>query len=208
MKPTHKTRESWLMAALQLLKPLFTSNGYKVPEKVRVSCGFPSRNPLGQRKRAIGECWSDSSSKGKVFEIFISPTISKPLDVIDTLVHEIVHATVGLKCGHKGAFKVCALKVGLEGKMTQASAGAELKKHLEGLLVKLGVYPHDTLDGTKMTNGKKPEGCRLLKASCPECTYVVRVTRKWLDVAIPTCPNPECGNFGEEMVEGDTEKDG
>lgn len=189
----HKTREAWLMAAVDLLKPLFTENSYKVPEKLRVSCGFPSHNAFG-KKQAEGECWSDHASKGKIFEIFISPILEKPVAVLDVLVHEIVHATVGLKCGHKGAFKTCAIKVGLEGKMTSAAAGPDLLKRLGKLVPTLGTYPHDEL--SKMTNGKEKAGTRLLKITCPGCGYVLRVTRKWLEVGSPTC----C--CGEEFEEG------
>jgi len=35
----------------------------------------------------------------------------------------------------------------------------------------------------------KPQGTRLLKASCPGCGYTVRITQKWLTKAgTPTCP--------------------
>lgn len=185
----HKTREQWLLAGLELVKPEFTRIGQKVPKRIRVSCGFPSKNPLGNKKRRIGECWADKASKGKFFEIFISPTLDKPFDVLDTLVHEVVHAVVGLECGHKGEFRKVAKAVGLTGKMSQASAGPELKERLYALLNELGDYPHDEL--SKMTNGRKKDTCRLLKAECPGCGYVIRVTRKWMEKAgLPTCP---CG---------------
>ena len=29
---------------------------------------------------------------------------------------------------------------------------------------------------------------RMLKCECPACGYTVRTTRKWLDIAVPTCP--------------------
>lgn len=41
----------------------------------------------------------------------------------------------------------------------------------------------------------------LLGVACVGCTYTVRVTRKWLDVAAPTCPNPDCMDFGKPMQE-------
>lgn len=199
MKSFFKTREQWLMSALELCKPLFTETGSKVPDKIRVSCGFPSRNAFGARKQSIGECWTDDASKGKVFEIFISPVLSEPLRVLDVLVHEIVHAVVGLKAGHKAPFKKVALAVGLEGKMTATVAGAELKKVLEKHCKTLGAYPHDELN--KMTNGKKKESCRLLKASCPDCGYIIRVARKWIEVGLPTC----CcgGEFQDDSEDAD-----
>jgi hypothetical protein len=33
------------------------------------------------------------------------------------------------------------------------------------------------------------------------CGYLVRVTQKWLDVAAPTCPNPDCPSMGKPMQE-------
>lgn len=188
MTAKHKTREQWLNAAVKLAISLFATSGKKVPVNLRVSCGFPSRNALGSKKRRIGECWSDKASEGKVFEIFISPVLSKPFEVFDTLVHEMVHATVGLECGHRGEFRVVATAVGLEGKMTSCGAGPELKKRINELLPKLGAYPHEKLD--KMTNGRKRDVCRLVKAACPACGYTIRTTRKWLEVGLPTCP---CG---------------
>lgn len=193
---TYQTREQWLNAGVLLLTPLFERLKRKVPKKLRVSCGFPSRNAFG-RRQADGECWSDKASAGKVFEIFISPILNKPVDVLDCLTHELVHATVGLEHKHGGDFKKVALAIGLEGKMTSASAGKALLKELRVMADSLGAYPHDKLD--QMTNGKKKEGCRLLPASCPSCGYKIRVTRKWLEVGLPTCP------CGEDFVEGDGE---
>lgn len=188
MKQKFKTREEWLMAGLSLIVPIFGDAGHKVPAKIRVSCGFPSQNPLGLKKRRIGECWADKASAGKFFEIFISPTLNKVDQVLDTLVHEVVHATVGLEAGHKAPFKKVALSVGLnKGKMTEAGAGPELLERINVIADKLGPYPHDVL--SKMTNGKPKDKCRLLKAECPKCGYVIRVTKKWVEESgLPTCP--------------------
>lgn len=183
----YPTREAWLNAALLLLSREFKEEfGKPVPKALRVSCGFPSRNALGNKKRRVGECWSDKASDGKVFEIFISPLLSKPIEVLDTTLHEMIHATVGLECGHKGEFVRVWKRMGFVGKPTADEAGPELITALKPLAVKLGPYPHDRLN--RMTNGKKPDKCRLVKAECEECGYVIRTTRKWIDEAgLPTC---------------------
>ena len=36
----------------------------------------------------------------------------------------------------------------------------------------------------------KVQSTRLLKALCPDCGYVIRVTAKWVEVGLPVCP---CG---------------
>lgn len=197
MPSKYRTREEWLHAAMIELRPLFKSK--KVPKRVRVSCGFPSKNAFGAKRRRIGEAWADSASHGKYFEIFISPVLSHkdPVLLLDTLLHEMVHTAVGLEHGHKQPFRKVALEVGLVPPMASAGAGPALAAELKLLYKKLGPYPHDEL--SKMTNGKKPDKCRMYKVICPEedCGYTVRVTKKWIDVGFPTCV---CGT---EMVLGD-----
>jgi hypothetical protein len=34
----------------------------------------------------------------------------------------------------------------------------------------------------------KMQSTRLLKASCPEYSYTIRLTKKWADLRLPTCP--------------------
>ena len=179
-------REAWLMDATRRLRPLFAEHGYTVPDKIRVSCGWPSIKAMGRKSRRIGECWPTQCSKDGTWEIFISPILAKPLDVLDVLVHEIVHAVVGIECGHRGPFRVCATKLGLTGKMTATEAGPELKARLNGVSAGMASYPHAPLDGKAR---EKKQSTRMLKLTCPsaECGYVVRTTRKWLDVGVPTC---------------------
>lgn len=45
------------------------------------------------------------------------------------------------------------------------------------------------MNSAERIGGKKKQSTRMIKASCPECGYTVRVTRKWLDTAgAPICP--------------------
>ena len=199
----HATREAWLTAGIELLRPHFEAAGYTVPENVKVTCGWPSKSALSVKRQAIGECWSDDASAGKVFEMFISPTLAEPVGVLATLTHELVHATVGLAAKHRGPFKRCAIAVGLEGKMRSTHAGDKLRAVLDGYATELGEYPHKEL--RNMTNGQRKQGARLVKAECECCAYTVRVTRKWLDMAgAPLCPMDGCDKHGQPLtvVEG------
>ena len=42
----------------------------------------------------------------------------------------------------------------------------------------------------------------MLKAECPECGYTIRLTKKWADLGLPTCPTEggalalDCGENG------------
>lgn len=187
MRMKYKTREEWLMAGVALCNKIFMDVGHTVPKNIRVSCGLPSKGAFAKKQR-IGECWSDSCSRGKMFEIFISPVLDDPCRVLDVLIHEIVHAIVGLKCGHRGQFKKVAVDVGLEGPMRSTHAGPVLKDRLNSLNKTLGVYPHQQL--TKFNSSEKTQSTRLIKITCNECGYICRTTQKWLNVGTPTC---HCG---------------
>lgn len=186
----HQTREQWLLAAVNLLRPLFEHRSYPVPATVRVTCGWPSRSALSPKSKRIGECWSPDASADGTTEIFISPYLVEADSkggVLATLVHEIVHAVVGLEAKHGKPFKKCATKIGLVGKMTATEAGDELLEVLKEIATQLGKYPHAKLDQLK--SPRKAQTTRMVKCECKTCGYVVRTTRKWLEeVGAPHCP--------------------
>lgn len=180
------TREAWLNKATDALRPLFAQHAFEIPANVKATCGFPSRGGLSQRKRTIGQCWDADQSAAKVFEVFISPVIAEPVEVLAVLAHEMAHAAVGLKCGHKGAFKRCATAIGLEGKMTETKPGESFKRFAAETIKAIGDYPHQQLNpGLRL----KKQGTRLIKCECEECGYTVRTTRTWIETAgTPICP--------------------
>ena len=195
------TREFWLERAASALEAMLGVAGFHMPDKYRVACGFPSVGGMGKKKRRIGECWDAKCSGDGTFEILVSPTLETPLDVLATLLHEMVHAVVGIECGHKGAFKSCAKTMGLEGPMTRTTPGEELTERLHALADELPMYPHAKLDG-RLRTGPKKQGTRMLKLVCP-CGYTVRTTKKWIETGLPTCA---CG--GQFVLEsGEPEDD-
>jgi hypothetical protein len=187
-------REQWLLHALDRMRPWYEPFGGVPP--VRVACGLPSVGAFSVKKRRVGECWNPAASADGVSEIFVSPTVADSVEVLGILAHEIVHAVVGCKHGHKGPFRRAALGIGLRGKMTATVPGDELAERLHALVGVLGAYPHATLDRSM----RKKQGTRMLKVECPDCGYTCRVTRKWLDSSgTPTCP------CGVRMIEVDAE---
>lgn len=191
MMSTTTTREDWLQRAISALRPLFTRVNTPIPKSLHVSVGFPSNRALSSKHQAIGQCWGGESSSDKRHHIFISPVVSKPVKVLEVLVHECVHAAVGLTEKHRGRFKRIAVELGLRGKMTSTHAGGELTAELEVIAKMLGKYPHGALDPAMRPVKKQPT--RLLKAVASECCgYLVRVTLKWLDEeGEPLCPHGE-----------------
>lgn len=184
-KTAFETRENWLLVCIEKLRPDFIEVGSTIPDKVRASCGWPSKSGLAQKKRRIGEAWSASCSGDETFEVFISPVLKDGRLVLATLVHELVHCAVGVEKGHKGPFKKIALAIGLEGKMTETTAGEALLKRIDVIIAEVGTYPHAEL---KSSNAPKKQGTRMLLVKCPDCGYQVRTTKKWLEVGVPTCP--------------------
>ncbi len=174
----HATREQWLNAAALLVRPLFDEQGANDYPRFRVSCGWPK----GGRGKTIGQAWHPESSGDGTSEIFISPALDEPVRVLDILIHELIHATVGNDAGHRGPFRKLAKAIGLEGKMTATVAGEELATKLLALTGNLGPYPHAELS----KSSRIKQGTRMLKLMC-ECGYTVRTTQKWIDVGLPTC---------------------
>ena len=65
MKPPgnqHDLRESWLRAAVNLLRPYFVDIGYPLPDHIRTAIAFPSTGRKGKR---LGECWHSTSSEDR-----------------------------------------------------------------------------------------------------------------------------------------------
>ena len=178
---TQKTnREAWLLDAVALVRPIFSEMNYEVPD-CQVSCGFAS---TGVKSGHIGQCWSRQSSRGEINQIFISPALSSPVEVLDTLVHELIHAVDDCQHKHGKEFKKMALKLGLVGPMRSASAGPKLKERLVLMAAKLGDYPHSALrvPAKVMARVNRP------RARCSACGYQVPMLKKFLAFGPPICP--------------------
>jgi hypothetical protein len=173
-------RQQWLELAVEALRSRFADVGYTVPEKFRVSIGWPKR---AASCGAIGECWSTDASSDRHAESFISPALSDGARIVDVMAHELVHATVGAAAGHGKLFKQCALRIGLCGPMRATTAGPEFTKWAESLFKRIGPYPAGFL-----TDSPK-QGTRMLKCECSTCGYIARVSQKWLaQSGPPICP--------------------
>jgi hypothetical protein len=178
-----QNRETYLGNAITELRPLFILHGFPIPKLVKVTCGWPSKSAGRSSKRRIGECWDKTASADKkTINIIISMVIDSPLEALDVLAHELVHAAVGNECGHRGPFKTLARAIGLEGKLTATTAGPELEKHLKGIVKTLGKYPHSKID----FDARKKQTTRMIKVECQNivnenCGMIFRTTRRWVD---------------------------
>ena len=182
---TTTNREDWLSAAVSELRPFFDAVGAPLPANVRVTCGFPSN---AKRSGAIGECWADTASADKTFEVLISPVLDDPFRVFDVLVHELCHSTAGAM-NHGLNFQRAASAMHLVPsagpKAWKATGpGPSFIPTFGAIVDSLGVYPHAALTMSK----RKVQTTRMLKAVCPSCGYTVRLTSKWAALGLPSCP--------------------
>lgn len=177
-----KTREEWLTFVSNQLRPHFVRVKAPIPVAVRFALGFTG---AGYRSKAIGECWDTKSSGDRHAEIFIKPDQDDPVKVGGILAHELVHAAVGVKEGHKGRFRSTCKALGFEGPMRSTLPGKVMQREVMDPILKLaGVLPHKKMS---FKSGKKKQGTRLLKAECATCGYTVRITAKWLQLGAPYC---------------------
>ena len=182
-------REAWLgYMTEEYIKPHFQAKGYTIPDGIKYSCSFSTKGAFkrkNQKRFVAGQCMSSKDEEGnhRNFEIVIVPNESNSIEVLDTLIHELCHATVGLDKGHGSIFANCAYAVGLTGKPKSTYATEELKATLAQWVEQAGEYPHESLQ----VNMRK-QSTRLYKCECKKCGYKMRISRAWLNYAIPKCP--------------------
>jgi hypothetical protein len=220
MKPpntpnTHDTREAWLRAGANELRPYFESCGLPLPEKIRYAIAFTS---TGRKSKRVGECWHSTSSEDTTYEIFIRADLAEPVEVLSVLVKELVHAALPVGAGHGKLFKDAATKIGLQGPMRGAQPGVLLRARLVDIAAALGPLPHASLhilDQAPLTaiavavDRPKKQRARMLKAHCEidNCTFVVRVAAQPVkDIGPPHCPKH--GAMTVELAPDDQPEDG
>ena len=189
-----RTKENWLTDAVRELENEFKTENLIMPDKWRISSGFPSKGGLAAKKRTIGQCWSPLASKDGTTEIIISITQDEELKILGVIAHEMCHAVLGIEAGHGPKFRKLATDIGLTGKMTATEESDIFKGRVSVILDRLGVFPHAALDHTK---GAKKQTTRMIKVACQndDCGMIYRTSRKWTELAEIheiTLPCPIC----------------
>lgn len=187
----HTTREGWLLTFVDAARPKFEEVGAPLPEKVRVSIGFPSK---GERSKVVGECWADFATPDKVCEIFIRPNMhSGPLEILGTLTHELMHAAVGHEAKHGPKFSKPLKALGMEGKAKSMGDGPGWREWAEPILAELGAYPGAQLTDIKIVGGGKAQKNRHVKLECNDCGFTCRTSKTQIEAhSLLVCPT-ECG---------------
>ena len=194
----HANREAWLNAAVDELRPFFSSRGHTLPAEIRVACAYPT-NAKRSGFKVLGECIPSTNSADGHYEIFISPILDAPNLVTRTLISQLCRTS-------KGALNVTTLRyshVAADMHILPAGTGSSPYKEVthgnefinayQAIIDSLGIYPHAKVD----VSAHKSQGTRMLLARCPTCQCSIRMTAKWVynahgDVELPTC---RCGDM-------------
>jgi hypothetical protein len=161
------TREHWLVQAVEILRAeVFAPAGHVIPT-LRVSCGWPAKKPGIELTAHMGQCWHPDAAADHQPQVFISPIMDVAVPVLDTLAHELVHASG--QWNHRKGFRTVAVSIGLQGPMRSTVAGPALQARLAAIADRLGLYPHSAL-----TPATPRRGSRLRLYHC-QCDPPVKV---------------------------------
>ena len=209
MKPSEMgpsaARVSYLEGAYDLLRATLLP---EAPERslVALAYSFPLRGARSVGKRGrIGECHYGAiqgSGKGEKNLIAIHPSEwIDDLRVLAVLAHEMIHAGLGAKVGHKAAFVAVARRIGLEGQPTATTPGLAFKRWINEHRQTLPVfYPGTFSFGDRRVQGTR---LRLYECSCKP-PFKVRCAR---DDLYARCE--ECGGmFLQKTMKTDTRLEG
>lgn len=125
--------EDWFTDAAERLRPRFEKLQLHVPKKLFVTVGFPST------RMAVAQCWyPHAHDDGETTSIFVSPIHKTPVQCLDSLMHELVHASLP-RAGHRKPFVEACNQLGLtEGTPKSRGAHAALLAELAELAQSLG----------------------------------------------------------------------
>ena len=194
----HANREDWLNAAVDELRPFFSSRGHTLPAEIRVACAYPT-NAKRSGFKVLGECIPNTNSADGHYEIFISPILDEPSKVTETLIAQLCRTARGaLNVTNLAYAKIAEvmhiLPAGtVSSPFKEVTHGSAFDMAYQDIIDSLGVYPHAKVD----VSIHKSQGTRMLLAVCPTCQCKIRITAKWAhnahgDVELPTC---RCGDM-------------
>ena len=178
-------REQWLTRAAHIIQDeLITPNlpaGHQIQNPFRVSVGFPPRSRANTKTLAV--CIKSTASADQHNEIFVTPAMDDSIEILASLVHELVHQADDCQSGHQNFFARVARRVGLEGKLTATHAGQELQQYLQTIVDDLGNIPHAKID---LSIAKKKQTTRLIKVQCVACDWNFRISNTQLNAMTDT----------------------
>jgi hypothetical protein len=138
----HKYAEAWLNEAVNLLRPSFEEAGLEIPP-VHLSVGFSTDGYKPKaKKNTIAVCHARCMTTDGINEIYISPIVHEPVDVLSILVHELIHAVDDCKSGHGQRFQEISLALGCSDNLSvPLSKCRQSIERYRNIANQLGRYP-------------------------------------------------------------------
>jgi hypothetical protein len=178
------TREQWLNEAASLICLEIIAPGVvdRLTPPYRISVA-----PL--KTKRLGQCHQRAQSEDGTNEIFITAHCDCSLDILSTLVHELIHAYDDCESKHRGFFRATATACGLEGKMTATKPSDTLTAQLQEYIDILGPIPHAALAILPKGRGRNNN-----KLVCTGCGFQANLSAKWClaiekrDAGLLICP--------------------
>lgn len=187
------TREEWLKNAVHVIDEIIFNNDLKTEEfnGFQIACGRV------KGFKALGETIFPFNGDDFTLEDFfpvtihVNCTIKDPINIIEVLTHECIHAFNDLR-SHNKEFKYKATQVGFTKPFNKVNTSQALKDKCEIVYnimkEKYGDFPGKAIvEKKKESKDGKKKGS--MTAFCPNCGYEVKVSRKMFDKykGTPTC---------------------
>jgi hypothetical protein len=179
------TREAWLSAAAEALRPTFMIRAGALIPTVRVGVGSLGRNVV-----IAGVCFKPESAEDGVAQVYINPILGDAVEVLACLSHELIHVAIW-EDAHGSKFKKIFRAMGHDGSALGIGTTDDYAKELSELADELGDYPHSKIktekvitptgrEKTRVVGAPKTQTTRMLKIQCPECSMISRTSDLWL----------------------------
>lgn len=181
--------EEWYRRAVEFYRADLEAAAKKEIPPFHISSGFTVAG--GRDTKVAGQCFPEAASADGLHHIFLNPRYVEPIDLINTVIHEVIHATVGNDHGHGAGFSRVAARCGMVKPWKATRWGDIGRAKAEAVCAALGKFPRAAF----VAKGIKKQPSRLLKAICPECGYVVRLSKVWAEMGLPFCG--VCSEDGE-----------
>ncbi len=186
--PTYQlTREDWLRRAVDMFRPMIEQvSGIVVPD-VHISVGLGSRR---YEKGVEAVCYRRRASADGHNHIFISPEQGDTAEVLNSVLHELIHAALDCEDGHRGRFAEYATRLGFEAPFTMTPASVSLMAEFMVMAGELGEYPHAKLTITESKPATVPGGVVLVGTGGSITSAPGPQTNRWVSFYCPVHGDP------------------
>jgi len=198
LKESRITREKWLEDAYSKLKGVFPAS-YDLPQTASISVGDCGMDVLGR-------CYNATIHTGNLFTIILDFTEDRPLNVLGTLLHEMIHCLEGCRNHGNKFMKVC-FEVGLAMvcKNGHTEITEQLKPRLEKIAQELGPFPHKKIVRPIRDRNMREPAIKLICINGHEgpdtenlhCEY--RIKEKFFKVKMEAFKCPVCDRLMQDL---------